>query len=58
MYTTGGAVVGAAGVAAVLPNTGFGYAGWLLLALALLVAGFAVIRTARYAPQPRGDVTK
>lgn len=56
MYTKGGAVVGAAGVgAATLPFTGIGYAGWLLLAFALLVAGFALLRTARVASWPRAD---
>lgn len=59
MYTTGGAVVGAAGVAAAtLPLTGIGYAAWLLLAFVLLVAGFAALRTASHVAQPRGDLTK
>jgi hypothetical protein len=47
MYSKSGAVVGAAGAAAAaLPNTGIGYAAWLVLAFVLLVAGFAAIRTA------------
>ena len=49
MYTKGATAVGAAGVAAaVLPNTGIGYAVWLLLAFVLLVAGFATVRTAAF----------
>ena len=48
MYTKTGVAAGVAGAtAAALPNTGIGYAAWMVLAFVLLVAGFAAIRTAR-----------
>lgn len=54
MYGKGGAVVGAGAAAAVLPNTGFEYAAFLVLAFVLLVLGFAAIRTAAMKSEQTG----